>query len=58
MNNAMTDQKPRINSGYTGNRHDEAPANFTLGQMTMFGISSFICGMAFALTLSLLWGNV
>lgn len=58
MNNGMLDFKPFRSSGYTGNRHDDAPASFTLGQMTMFSISSFICGMAFALTLSLLWGNV
>lgn len=52
---AMLDQKPRINSGYTGNRHDDKPDSLTKEQI---GILSFVAGLMFAITISLLLGNV
>ncbi len=54
MNNAMLDQKPRVNPGYTG-RHDDKPEKLSREQV---GILSFVAGMIFAITLSLMWSSV
>ncbi len=56
MDNSMLDFKPFRESGYTGDRREAVQPN----RMTRFqvGAVSFIAGMAFAITLSLLWSNV
>jgi hypothetical protein len=51
----MLDFKPSRSPGYTGNRHDDPPKKLSREQ---FGILCFVVGMMFALTLSLMWGNV
>lgn len=55
MNNAMTDQKPRINPGYTGNRHDDKPESLTAGQAAILG---WVVGMMMMLTISLFVGGL
>lgn len=52
--NAMLDQKPRVNPGYTG-RHDDKPEKLSREQ---FGILCFVTGGMFVLTLSLMLGGV
>jgi len=52
--NAMADQKPRINPGYTG-RHDDPPAKWSAEQAGFLG---FVAGMMLMLTISLFVGGV
>lgn len=54
MNNSMLDFKPFRQCGYTGNRHDDRPDSLTKEQV---GILSFVAGLMFAITISLLLGG-